>query len=141
MQLYPKNIFLILRRLAAFAYDIFLLFSVVFILGAISIALNSGKAVDPLLFSPVTLIATLVFFTWFWMHGGQTLGMRAWRIKLTDTNTATVTLKTSLIRIAAMFLTLGIGTIWILFDKNGQSLQDKFAHTVMHRTPNKSTLT
>lgn len=141
MRLYPKNIFLILRRLAAFAYDIFLLFSVVFILGAIGIALNSGKAIDPFLFSPITFIATLVFFSWFWTHGGQTLGMRAWRIKLTNTNTAAVTLKGSLIRLVTMFFTLGIGTIWIMFDKNGQSLQDKLAQTVVHRTLNKPTLT
>ncbi len=141
MRFYPKNIFLILRRTAAFAYDIFLLFSVVFILGAIGIAINSGKAVDPLLFSPVTIIATLVFFAWFWTHGGQTLGMRAWRIKLTDTNNSTVTVKNSLTRIAVIFFTLGIGTLWILFDKNGQSLQDKLAKTNMHRTASKSTLT
>lgn len=141
MQFYPKNIFLIFRRFAAFAYDLFLLVSVVFILGAIGIMFNSGKAVDPLLFSPVSVIATLVFFTWFWTHGGQTLGMRAWRIKLTDTNTAAVTLKISLLRITVMFFTLGLGTAWIMFDKHGQSLQDKIAQSVMHRTTGKSTLT
>lgn len=141
MQFYPKNIFLIFRRLGAFSYDLFLLVSVVFILGAIGITFNSGKALDPLLFSPVSITATLVFFTWFWTHGGQTLGMRAWRIKLTDSNTAAVTLKISLIRITVMTLTLGLGTLWILFDKNGQSLQDKLSQSVMHRTTGNSTLT
>ncbi|WP_051277786.1 RDD family protein [Solimonas flava] len=27
-------------------------------------------------------VVGLVFFVWFWTHGGQTLGMRAWRLQL-----------------------------------------------------------
>jgi len=27
---------------------------------------------------------TFVFFGWFWTHGGQTIGMRAWKIRLVD---------------------------------------------------------
>ena len=32
---------------------------------------------------PLLMLAVAwAFYGWFWLHGGQTLGMRAWRLKL-----------------------------------------------------------
>lgn len=68
------------------------------------------------------------FFLWFWKHGGQTLGMRAWRLRIFSTNDAPVTWSRLLLRLIASLG--GLGTLLVLFDvKNKQSFQDRVAQT------------
>lgn len=68
------------------------------------------------------------FFLWFWKRGGQTLGMRAWRLRIFSTNDAPVTWSRLLLRLIASLG--GLGTLLVLFDvKNKQSLQDRVAQT------------
>lgn len=74
----------LLRRLGAILYDTLLLFSLLFIATALVLPLAGGQAVaagSPL-FSIYLLAVCFGFFGWFWTHGGQTLGMRAWKIRL-----------------------------------------------------------
>lgn len=75
----------------------------------------------------------LFFFLWFWKHGGQTLGMRAWRLKIFNLQDVEgITYGRLLLR---AFASLGgIGTLLVLVDiKNKQSLQDRVAKTeVLH---------
>ena len=72
------------RRLAAIVYDVLLLFCVVFIawqpVPLLPDTLHEvlGRGIR---LAYLTLISFL-FFGWFWTHGGQTLGMKAWGIKL-----------------------------------------------------------
>ncbi len=74
----------VLRRLAAMIYDGLLLVAVLFVATALLLPLTHGKAIDSgnPLFNTYLLFVTFVFFAWFWTHGGQTLGMRAWRLRL-----------------------------------------------------------
>jgi len=74
----------VLRRLAAIVYDALLLLAVLFVASALVLPLTHGKAVganNPL-FTTYLFFVTFFFFAWFWTHGGQTLGMRAWRIRV-----------------------------------------------------------
>lgn len=74
----------VLRRLAAIAYDSLLLLAVLFIASWAALPFTHGEAVhanNPLFTSYLFLI-TFFFFAWFWIHGGQTLGMRAWRLRV-----------------------------------------------------------
>lgn len=68
------------------------------------------------------------FFLWFWRRGGQTLGMRAWRLRIYSTIEEPMTWPRLFIR---LFASLGgLGTLLVLFDfKNKQSLQDRLAKT------------
>ena len=78
------------------------------------------------------LLAPLVFFSWFWMHGGQTLGMRAWRLRLLGSDGSSVTLRQSVVRyVGAMLsmLALGLGYLWILFDRQGLAWHDRLSNT------------
>jgi uncharacterized RDD family membrane protein YckC len=81
------------RRLAAITYDVLLLAGVLF--GATALALGvavamvGGEAVkthNPLtgnpFFSTYLLLVCFFFYAGFWIHGGQTLGMRAWRLRV-----------------------------------------------------------
>lgn len=68
------------------------------------------------------------FFLWFWKKGGQTLGMRAWRLRIYSTVEEPVTWPRLLLRLIASLG--GLGTLLVLFDiKNKQSLQDRLAKT------------
>ena len=68
-----------------------------------------------------------VFYGWFWTHGGQTLGMRAWNLylvkadgKFIDWNTAAVRFGVAIISWAAA----GLGFTWILINKRSRSWHD-----------------
>lgn len=69
------------------------------------------------------------FFLWFWKHGGQTLGMRAWRLKIYNLkDQKDISYARLLVRLLTAFL--GLGTLLVLLDvKNKQSLQDRIAQT------------
>lgn len=72
------------RRLAALFYDALVMTAV--LLGASALALPLTHGRDPAITGPFLSIYLLSvsfgFSAWFWTHGGQTLGMRAWRVKL-----------------------------------------------------------
>jgi uncharacterized RDD family membrane protein YckC len=70
----------------------------------------------------------LGFFLWFWRNGGQTIGMRAWRLRLFSTNEQPFGYKRAFLRLIFSFG--GLGTLLVLFDyKSKQSLQDRMAST------------
>lgn len=82
-------------RLAAMVYDVLLLIAVNAVIGAIVITLGTPKeaaahhelTVLPDWFRygvqmPVHLLATWLFYAWFWRKAGQTLGMQTWRLKV-----------------------------------------------------------
>jgi len=54
------------------------------------------------------------FFLWFWRRGGQTLGMRAWRLRIYSTVEEPMTWPRLLIRLVASLG--GLGTLLVLFD-------------------------
>ena len=68
------------------------------------------------------------FFLWFWKRGGQTLGMRAWRLRIFSTVEEPVTMTRLITRLVGSLF--GLGTLLVLFDvKEKQSLQDRLAKT------------
>ena len=68
------------------------------------------------------------FFLWFWKHGGQTIGMRAWRLRLFSTTDQPMGYARALLRLISSLL--GLGTLLVIFDpKNKLSLQDRIAKT------------
>lgn len=127
------------RRLFAIFYDSFLLLAILFIVSAIATALNQGKAVEPgdVLY-PVFVITifclSYLYFAWFWIHGGQSLGMKTWRIQLQSSNSTAISWKTAAIRyITAIFSwgVFGAGFLWSLFDKKKRCWHDLASKTVL----------
>lgn len=72
------------RRFLAMTYEALLLFAVVFIAGYLFDALTQSRHALMLRHArQAWLFAVLgVYFTWFWTHGGQTLAMKTWRIRV-----------------------------------------------------------
>jgi uncharacterized RDD family membrane protein YckC len=118
-----------LRRIAAVFYDIFLLLAVLFVATAIALPLNAGKAFAyGQFFYPLYLfIVSFLFYGWFWTHGGQTLGLRSWKIKLISTTGKQITWQQAALRYLCALLSwlcLGMGFVWILIDKDHRAWHD-----------------
>lgn len=129
----------LLRRLMAIFYDLFLLTAILFLATAIVNAINDGKAVDqnsPYIFLLDFYLASIIFFYfgWFWTHGGQTLGMKTWKIKLISNESPAINWQQVTIReITAIisWLFLGLGFIWSIFDKQKRSWHDITSNTML----------
>ena len=72
------------RRVAALCYDLLLLAALVASFTLLVLAARLGSAVPPgtWWYSLCLFAVVASFFCGFWVHGGQTLGMRAWRIRV-----------------------------------------------------------
>jgi len=72
------------RRLAAFVYEGVLLFGVVMIAGLVYSGLTQQRhALQGRAGMMVFLFLVLgIYFSWFWSHGGQTVAMKAWHVRL-----------------------------------------------------------
>lgn len=124
----------LLRRFAAICYDSLLLLSVLFF-AALPLTILSGEAVHSgqLSFQLYLLAVCFFYFGWQWTHGGQTLGMKAWRLKIINENDAAgITWTTSAVRFIAAMLSLlcaGLGFIWALFDRQQLAWHDRLSNT------------
>ena len=79
----------------------------------------------------------LVYFMWFWCHGGQTLAMKTWRIRLVSCDGGPVRPGQALLRYLLCWPGMafgGIGILWAIVDRNGQFLHDRLAGTQLVTT-------
>jgi uncharacterized RDD family membrane protein YckC len=68
------------------------------------------------------------FFIWFWSKTGQTLGMKAWRLKVQNQDASLMSKATAAKRLVPTLL--GLGNLWVLIDRKRKlSLQDKITNT------------
>ena len=135
ISLYPP----LWRRFAAIVYDCLPLFAVSMAYGAIFITVNkllfqsTTDNATGLLFQCGWALTLIGFFCYFWRRGGQTLGMRAWRLRLVQRDKLTrVTYQQCLLRCLFATLSLllmGVGYWWSLIDKNRQTLHDRLTKT------------
>lgn len=130
----PANL---LRRLAAMFYDSLLIFALWMLVGGISVYANNGEAVDSVWLQLSLLLACYGFNSWFWINNKQTLGMQAWRIYIENDDGSLISLQQANIRfvIACLsFASLGLGYLWIIFNKDKKSWSDIASHSqVVHR--------
>lgn len=85
----------------------------------------------PVLFIHVFLVLG-IYFIWYWRHGGQTLAMQTWKLKLVDRDGATPSANQLYLRYFLAWpsvLFYGVGLIWALFDRDRQFLHDRLAGT------------
>jgi len=134
------------RRLGALVYDSLLIGAIWFVAEALFLGLTGGEAVSPgstlYPLNQLYLAAwAFAFYGGFWTHGGQTLGMRAWRIALVSANDGRVTWRQALTRfVTAPFAWLSvIGIVWLYFHSDRKAWQDLASRTtVIHLRPGDS---
>jgi uncharacterized RDD family membrane protein YckC len=76
----------LLRRMASFTYEGVLLFGVLMIAGYLFSTLTQQRhALSGRHGLQFFLFVVLgIYFVWFWSHGGQTVAMKSWNIRLVD---------------------------------------------------------
>ena len=116
------------RRLASMVYEALLIFAVAFFAAWIFFFASGGRDATRG-FLRVELQAFIVivlgaYFVWCWLRGGQTLAMRAWRIRLVG-----VTPGRAVLRFLLALALLPLSILWALVDREGQFLHDRLAGT------------
>ncbi len=152
------------KRLLVMIYDGLLLFSLLFFTSAIWVLLLTiiapdswyvdptklqanqiaalsqlGKAVILSIVALNVLVMSFFFYGWFWTHGGQTLGMRAWHLYLTKPDGKFIDWPLAAKRYAAALVSwacAGLGFLWVLFHPKRKAWHDLMTDTqiVYHRT-------
>jgi uncharacterized RDD family membrane protein YckC len=116
------------RRLAAMVYEAFLIFAVAFLAAWIFFFASAARdATSGVLRRELQLFIVAVlaaYFLWCWLRGGQTLAMRAWRIRLVE-----VTPRKALVRFLLAAALLPLSVLWALLDRDHQFLHDRLAGT------------
>lgn len=140
----------LMRRFSAMGYDSLLLMAIALAYGALATLVNvliQGQPVEgkPVYWGEwrllvfVGLVSVLVgFYCYFWRRSGQTLGMRAWHLKLVDRDLKPPSLKQCLVRclIAPFSLAaFGMGYFWLWLDPDRQTLHGRLSGTRVIQLP------
>ena len=118
------------RRMGGVLYDALAVIALWMLASAIVTTLTGvaaagwGRALLQLL-----AFATIsAYFLWCWTHGGQTLAMKTWRIRLIDDAGSPLGVGIALRRYLLACLGLaagGLGIWWALWDRDGKFLHDR----------------
>jgi uncharacterized RDD family membrane protein YckC len=128
----------LLRLLLVMLYDAIVVLAILMIAGAIALELpfsgqTAGK--DPA-YTLYLLSAWFLYLAWCWRHGGMTLGMRAWKVRLlnhlNDNRYQPPRWWQCGLRFIGAWLSLlplGMGYGWMLIDREQRSWHDRLSRT------------
>jgi uncharacterized RDD family membrane protein YckC len=131
------------RRLAALLYDALLMTALFVIFTTAAVMLFARTAITPETAGPwayvyraCLLLILAGYYLLNWTRSGQTLGMRAWRLRAVTELGARMGWKSAVLRLALSLLAwmpLGLGVLWLYFDSEHAALQDRLSRTrVVH---------
>ncbi len=157
----------LLKRLLVAIYDGLLILATIFFATALTLPFTKGEVAEGnKIYMTIYLLTVIyLFLGWFWTHGGQTLGMRAWKQRLVQIdNDQAVTWKQSFIRFitalpAWLLFIIGLilsikteiaesitnipgwvfavtGFFWVLFNNQNNNWRDKLSGTKIILTNN-----
>ena len=108
------------RRIATLPYE-GLLLAALLVIASFPVAGLKGATLvgSPHFFFQTYLLSiSVAYFTWFWCHGGQTLAMKTWRIRVVTIDGSKINFKRALARLVCATLFYGpacIGLILLFF--------------------------
>ena len=122
----------LITRIWAMLYDFLLVFSLIFTLGLLTTPLN--EYLTDLFFYLITFPSIYLYFTLSWTKGRQTIGMKALKFQLVQSNRQNITHQQAFIRFNLALLSLmlcGLGFIYQLFNSNNLALHDQLSKTYL----------
>ena len=125
-------------RLIALAYDFLPIIPIVMITSAVFLWLNGGRTVehDPLIAGLEFLTIWLLIGAYFvasWRRGGQTMGMRPWRLKVVAADGRPPSVRALWLRYSVACLTPVVSLAWCLVDAERRGLHDIASGTLFVR--------
>lgn len=132
----------LLRRLVAAVYDLLLVIGVLMIVTLGLVIATGGEAIPSgtAAYQVSVLLILFLFFGGFWVYGGQTLGMRAWRLRVETVDGEDLDWLHAARRFAAALLAwlpLGLGVLWLVFDPEKRAWHDRLSDTRVVLLPKK----
>ncbi|HIE5245022.1 TPA: RDD family protein [Pseudomonas aeruginosa] len=143
----------LIRRLAAMFYDFLLCVALMMVVTLVyqqgilrliygsdhlrELADRGALIGDPLL-STLLVFTLFGFFAKFWTHNGQTLGMQVWGLRVQNRDGSAISLLQALLRFMiaiASWLCLGLGFLWMLWDKDKRTWHDRSSESQVVRLP------
>jgi uncharacterized RDD family membrane protein YckC len=150
------------RRLLALLYDVVAVLAIVMVVGLICEIATHGQLITTgtqvhiaWWYQPLQALVVAAYFLVSWLRGGQTLGMRPWRIRVAASSGARLTWRQALLRLVAASLpllllllapSLGLRTtLWMLaaawlvwfsaalFDRRRRAIHDLAAGSVLRQ--------
>lgn len=131
----------LLRCLAAIFYDGLLLLSVLFFAGVLAYPITHGHA--NFLYTLYLFGVSFLYFAWPWLHGGQTVGLLCWRLRLQTVTGEPLTWRQAFLRFTIAILScliFGMGFFWAIFDSQHRTWHDWVSGTQLvyiPKNPNK----
>lgn len=125
----------LIRRLASMGYELLLMLGVLavtLLLPHLLIGHFLHRVASPFVLWAHLFLVLAIYFAWFWTHGGQTLAMRAWRLRVVTRSGQPLRPAQALMRFLLCWPSLGIagiGVFWALVDPEKQFLHDRLAGT------------
>ena len=128
-------------RLTAAIYDLFPLLALWFFVTLAALALTGGtldvhRLDHKLLVQALILAVSAAYFIISWMRGGQTVGMKPWRLRVVGADGGAIDVRRALLRFAVALLSLGalgVGFLWCLVDRERRAWHDIAAGTLLVR--------
>ena len=145
----PKPSAHIFRRLFAMVYDAFPAVALCMVVGTIFVvAVTVSRHDQRAVVEPWSLLNWIewalcwllvgVYAVWSWRAGGQTLGMRPWRLRVVSVDGGRPTTRALIVRYAVGTLSLfaaGFGFWWAWIDRDRMTWHDRASGTVIRREP------
>ncbi len=135
------------RRLAALIYDALLVAALLMVYtGAVMFATHGHAVLEDTVGGWVYLyrcglVAVVALYCVLnWVHSGQTLGMRAWRLHAVDLAGQRLRLPAALRRFAyavLAWLPAALGVLWLYVDPEGLPLQDRLSRSRVLHVPSR----
>lgn len=131
-------------RLLAIIYDLLPMAALWMATSAVMLLVRGGVNVTPnspaaLLEFTLLLLVTFAYFGMSWKRGGQTLGMRAWRLRVVGADGGTsLPWRALCLRYLVATLSLGalgLGFLWSLIDRERRTWHDLASGTALVRMP------
>jgi uncharacterized RDD family membrane protein YckC len=128
-------------RLLAALYDAFPMLALWFVATMLALGLTGGtldvqRLPHKLLVQALLLAVTGAYFVVSWRHGGQTIGMRAWRLRIVRDDGQPLHTRQALVRFGVSMISLaaaGFGFWWALIDGQNRTWHDIASGTLMVR--------
>jgi uncharacterized RDD family membrane protein YckC len=125
-------------RMLAMIYDAVPLLAILMLSSFLLLFTHGGKPA-----AANSALAYLQIFIYFcivglyavtsWRRGGQTMGMRPWRLLVVDKQGKSAALKKLCLRYVVAMCSAGLSLLWCLFDKEKRGLHDIIAGTYFVR--------
>lgn len=137
------------RRFGSWIYDLLIVIAIFMLSGYVCVALfvaldfaeliaiaRNGFGIDwnathpayKLAFNAWCIAWVCIFFIYFWSKKGQTLGMKAWRLRVQNIDGSLISKMSAFKRLVPTLL--GLGSLIVIIDrKNKLSLQDRLTNT------------